>query len=67
MAQCKCGRSKSYPICDGTHKIKVENTCEANCACTKCMPVIDNKPGLGTGKWSEDDDWNPITPFLGPI
>lgn len=22
--QCICGRSKEYPICDGSHKIKVE-------------------------------------------
>jgi CDGSH-type Zn-finger protein len=22
MKQCTCGRSKSYPYCDNTHKIK---------------------------------------------
>lgn len=23
--------------------------------------------GYSTGKWSDDDDWHPITPFLGEI
>jgi hypothetical protein len=27
----------------------------------------DNKPGFSIGKWSDDDGWNPITPFFGPI
>ncbi len=31
---------------------------------------IDKDPeleaGYSTGKWSDDDDWNPITPFMGP-
>lgn len=25
MKQCVCGRSNTYPYCDGTHKIKKEN------------------------------------------
>lgn len=25
------------------------------------------RSGYSTGKWSEDDDYSPITPFLGPI
>jgi CDGSH-type Zn-finger protein len=25
MKQCTCGRSKSYPYCDNTHKIKKES------------------------------------------
>lgn len=25
MKQCVCGRSGTYPYCDGTHKIKKEN------------------------------------------
>jgi hypothetical protein len=27
----------------------------------------DREEGVGyfTGKWSDDDDWNPITPFFG--
>jgi hypothetical protein len=40
--------------------------CEVNCACMGCMPEIDNKPGFGISKWSDDDDWNPIIPFLTP-
>lgn len=28
--QCTCGRSNTYPYCDGTHKIKKENTEESN-------------------------------------
>ena len=24
MRQCTCGRSKAYPYCDNTHKIKKE-------------------------------------------
>lgn len=24
LKQCTCGRSSSYPYCDGTHKIKKE-------------------------------------------
>jgi CDGSH-type Zn-finger protein len=24
MKQCTCGRSKAYPYCDGTHKVKKE-------------------------------------------
>lgn len=44
-----------------------ECKCEVNCACSCCMPEIENKPGLGIGKWGDDDDWHPITPFLGPI
>jgi CDGSH-type Zn-finger protein len=24
MRQCTCGRSKTYPYCDNTHKIKKE-------------------------------------------
>ena len=24
MKQCVCGRSNTYPYCDGTHKIKKE-------------------------------------------
>ena len=32
---------------------------------------LENEPeekeiGYSTGKWSDDDDWNPITPFMGP-
>jgi len=38
---------------------------EVNCACTKCMP--DKSPGFSIYKWSDDDIWSPITPFLGRI
>lgn len=27
----------------------------------------ENQPGFSIGKWSDDDGWNPITPFFGPI
>lgn len=26
-----------------------------------------NECGFGTSKWSDDDDWHPITPFFGRI
>jgi len=25
-----------------------------------------SKAGYNTGKWSDDDDYSPITPFFGP-
>lgn len=25
LKQCTCGRSASYPYCDGTHKVKKES------------------------------------------
>jgi len=32
---------------------------------------VDKDPeltsGFATGKWSDDDDWHPITPFISPI
>ncbi len=32
------------------------------------ITVNENESNIGysTGKWSDDDDWNPITPFFGP-
>ena len=32
--QCICGRSKKYPICDGSHKIKND---------TESKEIIDNE------------------------
>jgi hypothetical protein len=36
---------------------------ETNCACTKC--IINRTNGFSIYKWSDDDIWSPITPFLG--
>jgi hypothetical protein len=38
--------------------------------CSNCGAMGDDMPnpqsGYSTGKWSDDDDWSPITPIFGP-
>lgn len=35
--------------------------------CYTLFDTIDKVSGFATGKWSDDDDYGPITPFISPI
>jgi len=49
---CTCDNSPLFPRC---HRYA-----------DFCDKQDGQEAGYSTGKWSDDDDWNPITPFMGP-
>ena len=53
---CVCDESKLFPRCDRNGDEK----------CSR-VDATEKVSGFATGKWSDDDDWHPITPFISPI
>ena len=53
---CICDGSKMFPRCDRNG----DNKCSR-------LEATEKVSGFATGKWSDDDDWHPITPFISPI
>jgi len=56
---------ESCPTC-GTSRNDIEYWDEHQTMSDYSIWCKNRVVGYSTGKWSDDDDWNPITPFMGP-